>query len=68
MKLRDYTCPILAMREARKHGYWPRHRRDGLNVWRKGEQELALKRERRPRSTVWHWVSEVPADLAVALL
>lgn len=69
MKLRDFDSPFVAMNEARKAGYWPRHRRDGLNVWLNDKgQELVLKRERRPRSTVWHWVKEVPADKAAVLL
>ena len=68
MRTRDFDSPFAAMKEAREHDYWPRHRRDGLNVWSDGKREIVLKRERRARSTVWHWQREIPRDLAKELL
>ena len=61
MKTRDFASPTEARREAARASYWPRHRHDGVDVWRRDDgKEIALAREERARSTVWHWVEPPP--------
>jgi hypothetical protein len=63
VKTRDFAAPVQARVEASRCGFSQRHRRDGLEVWMRDDgTEIALQRERRPRSTVWHWTKEFPTD------
>lgn len=60
---RDHKARATAIREAYDHGFWqkPGLRQDGIYVLTDGKQELAIHRDARPRSTVYHLV-EAPSD------
>lgn len=56
MITRNHNSPELARKEARRAGYWPQHQPDGRDVWARDDgRRVALVREERARSTVWHW-------------
>lgn len=61
MILRNHPTRETAIQTAVAGGYWPRHRYDHLFVLSNGKRELAIQREDRPRSTVFHLV-DAPAD------
>ncbi len=65
MKRCDHRSAAEAIREAMRHDFIPAHRRDGLIVLSNGKRQVAVAREARPRSTVFHLVDEFPADTAV---
>lgn len=59
---RNHSSREAAIREAMGHGYWPTHRRDGMLVLSNGKQQVALQRERMPRSLRFHLVEDFPED------
>lgn len=61
MILRNYPTREAAVGAAVAAGYWPRHRYDHIYVLSNGKRELAIQREDRPRSTVFHLV-DAPKD------
>lgn len=61
MQRRNHASRAAAW-AALPQGFWPVHRRDGMLVVGDGKTELALQREQRARSTVFHWTTEFPAD------
>lgn len=60
MTCREHPDRPAAIREAMKHGYIPIHRSDGLLVFSNGKQKIAVQRETRPRSVVFHLVAAPP--------
>lgn len=53
---RNHPSREAAIRAAVEAGYWPVHRRDSLYVLSDGKQHLAIQRETRARSEVFHLV------------
>ena len=59
---RNHGSREEAIRTALRAGYWPISRRDGLWVLRRDDgSEVAVAREERARSQVWHLV-DPPED------
>lgn len=67
MKRRDHKSVADAIREAAAHDFLPIHRRDGLHVLSDGKRKVAIARETRARSVVFHLVDEFPADTSATL-
>lgn len=53
---RNHPSREAAIRAAVEAGYWPLHRRDSIYVLGNGKEQLAIQREERARSTVFHLV------------
>ena len=63
MKTRDFASATQARVEASRCGYSPIHRTDGIDVWKRDDGTcIALQRETRKRSVVWHWTKTFPED------
>lgn len=65
MTLREHPTRAAAIAEAVKHGYWTQAgiRRDGHLILANGKRPLAILRETRARSVVYHLV-DAPPDAA----
>jgi len=63
---RDHPSVAAAIAEARKFEFWPVHRPDGLLVLSNGKERLAVQRETRPRSVVFHLVPLAVLEAASA--
>lgn len=53
---RNHGSKIAAIREAMNHRYLPLCRRDGVLAFSDGRNTVAVAREDRARSSVWHLV------------
>lgn len=56
MKRKDHPSIVEARRELLRNGYWPLHANDGFAKYGepRGKRRFAIRREDRPRSTVFH--------------
>lgn len=66
LQRREHPSVAAAIRAAGAFDYTPVHRSDGFHVLSNGKERLAIRREQRPRSTVWHLVPVAELEAALA--
>jgi hypothetical protein len=68
MTRREHNSRASAIREAVRHGYWDKAgiRADGIYILTDGKNELAIQRETRARSVVFHLVEAPPPGFITA--